>query len=118
MTKFATAFFNQLGIVGKKCESAVDELIRMIANDADLRTMCQVPINLALVCAVSVDAPELLVARDGRGVGPEHAARGEFLGRGVPQRNAPLAPRPPSLHCLRHVRRVSLMLSLPPSLSL
>ena len=62
MRAFATAYFKQT--LGPRHASAIEgrvsSLTEVIDNDPDLRTMCQIPINLALVCAVAIENPESL----------------------------------------------------------
>lgn len=73
MQQFITAYFQRSGPKGAKgLESHVIELMATIATDPDLRTMCQIPINLALVCAAAVEFPEALRPPDGRGVSLTH----------------------------------------------
>ena len=71
MQQFITAYF-QRAARSHSLETHVAELMATIAKDPDLRTMCQIPINLALVCAVAVEFPEALHPPDGCGVSLTH----------------------------------------------
>ena len=61
MRQFATAYFKQT--LGARhagaIEARVNMLTEVIEKDPDLRTMCQIPISLALVCAVAIENPEV-----------------------------------------------------------
>jgi hypothetical protein len=69
-TSTATTLSNTIGADGAMAGATA--LILLIEKDPDLRTMCQIPINLALVCAVAVEFPHALHPPDGRGISLTH----------------------------------------------